>query len=552
MWCFALVAMFAAAEFATPPPSTGGNDLTVQVVPGWVSCTASAAALRGHVVPMEGNAPARWRCAGAVELPVRFADNPIVRASWDIACKIDLSDHAGIEFDFWCGDISQFSQLRFYLHSGGGWYATWPFAPDREREWCRIRIAKDDFNKEGKCLGFDKIDGLRISGWRNGVRDTAIGFANLSYTDVVAKKLTKVEIAERDRKTLEWVKTLPTKPGEYRAFWCHSPFGLGGAHEKGWDEAIRLLKVNGFNAIYVNLAWAGCAYYKSTVLPPSPQMAGKGDQLELCLAACRKHGVECHAWKMCWVTGGTNRTDGTIAAEAKRRGQLQVNDRGDEVPNALCPSDHDVLRREVEAFVELAKKGVDGIHFDRVRHSGTSTCFCNGCRARFEGKIGRKASAWPADVLQGGVFAKEWTDFRAESVTALVREVAARVRREAPGVKISAAVFNSPHTDREGVGQDWPLWCREGLLDIVCPMDYTVSPLLLKSMVEAQKAAGGKAKVIPGLGLSLWPKGVDKVRNAAEQIEVVRKAGLDGFIFFNYTVWNLNTIGALRQGVLGD
>ena len=144
------------------------------------------------------------------------------------------------------------------------------------------------------------------------------------------------------------------------------------------------------------------------------------------------------------------------------------------------------------------------------------------------------------------------TDFRAESVTALVREVAARVRREAPGVKISAAVFNSPHTDREGVGQDWPLWCREGLLDIVCPMDYTVSPLLLKSMVEAQKAAGGKAKVIPGLGLSLWPKGVDKVRNAAEQIEVVRKAGLDGFIFFNYTVWNLNTIGALRQGVLGD
>ena len=90
------------------------------------------------------------------------------------------------------------------------------------------------------------------------------------------------------------------------------------------------------------------------------------------------------------------------------------------------------------------------------------------------------------------------------------------------------------------------------MLDIVCPMDYTVSPLLLKSMVEAQKAAGGKAKVIPGLGLSLWPKGVDKVRNAAEQIEVVRKAGLDGFIFFNYTVWNLNTIGALRQGVLGD
>ena len=135
----ALFAVVASTEFATPPPPLGGNDLTVQVIPGWTRRTASATALCGHVVSMEGNAPARWRCAGAVELPVKFADNPIVRASWDIACKIDLSDHAGIEFDFWCGDISQFSQLRFYLRSGGGWYATWPFAPDKEREWCRIR-----------------------------------------------------------------------------------------------------------------------------------------------------------------------------------------------------------------------------------------------------------------------------------------------------------------------------------------------------------------------------------------------------------------------------
>ena len=312
------------------------------------------------------------------------------------------------------------------------------------------------------------------------------------------------------------------------------------------------MKTNGFNAIYVNLAWAGCAYYKSEVLPPSPQMAGRGDQLEQCLAACRKHGVELHAWKMCWITGGTNRTDGTIAADAKTRGLLQVNDRGDELPNALCPTDPDVFHREVEAFVELAKKGVDGIHFDRVRYGGTSTCFCRGCRKRFEEKIGRKVSVWPGDVQQGGTLAREWTDFRADAVTALVREVARRVRQEAPGVKISAAVFNSPHTDREGVGQDWTLWCREGWLDIVCPMDYTVSPLLLKSMVVAQKAAGGKAKVIPGLGLSLWPKGVDKVRNAAEQIEVVRNAGVDGFIFFNYSIWHIPQLEALRQGPLRE
>lgn len=546
---FLPILLFASA-FIVPPPPTGADDLTVQVVPSWTKLTSSAQSMRGRTFPMAGNAQARWRCPGTMELPVKFADNPIVRASWDINCDIDISDRAGIEFDFWCGDISQFSQLRFYMRSGSGWYATWPFAPDKEREWCRVRIAKSELNKEGACLGFDKISAIRISGWRNGTKDTAIGLANLSYTDAVAKRLTKAELAERDRKTLEWVKTLPSASGEHRAFWCHSAFGLGGAQDKGWDVAIRSLKDNGFNAIYVNLAWSGCAYYKSDVLPPSPQMAGKGDQLEQCKAACRKYGVELHAWKMCWVTGGTNRSDGAVAAEAKRRGWLQMNDKGAELPHALCPSNPEVLDREIEAFVELAKKGVDGIHFDRVRHSGVSTCFCRGCRERFERKIGKTVASWPVDALPGGALAKEWADFRAESVTALVREVARRVRKEAPGVKISAAVFNSPCSDREGIGQDWTLWCRKGWLDRVCPMNYTASPLLLKSMVEAQKAAVGNVQLVPGLGISLWPRGVDRVRTAAEQIMVVRNAGLDGFIFFNHNVWNVRHLEALHQGPL--
>ena len=50
------LAAAASAEFATPPPPTGGNDLTVQIVPGWAERTVSAAALRGRVAPMEGNA----------------------------------------------------------------------------------------------------------------------------------------------------------------------------------------------------------------------------------------------------------------------------------------------------------------------------------------------------------------------------------------------------------------------------------------------------------------------------------------------------------------
>ncbi|MEJ2705061.1 MAG: hypothetical protein P8Z79_21695, partial [Sedimentisphaerales bacterium] len=78
--------------------------------------------------------------------------------------------------------------------------------------------------------------------------------------------------------------------GEHRAFWCHSAFGVAGM---SWDEAIRRLAENGFTAILPNMLWGGVAFYDSDVLPVAPAVREKGDQIALCLAACRKYGVEC-------------------------------------------------------------------------------------------------------------------------------------------------------------------------------------------------------------------------------------------------------------------
>ena len=52
------------------------------------------------------------------------------------------------------------------------------------------------------------------------------------------------------------------------------------------------------------MLWGGTAFYRSTVLPVAPQVAEKGDQIALCLAACQKHGVECHPWKGNWNMSG--------------------------------------------------------------------------------------------------------------------------------------------------------------------------------------------------------------------------------------------------------
>ena len=338
-------------------------------------------------------------------------------------------------------------------------------------------------------------------------------------------------IANAERKVREdiaWVARQPSKSCEWRAFWCHSARGVKGCT---WDESIRLLKENGFNAILPNLAWGGTAFYQSEVLPVNPTVATEGDAFKDCIAACRKYGVECHVWKVCWNLGRA--TDKGVAEKFGIDGRLQ-RDVDDKEKNWLCPSRPENLALEIDAFVELAKMGPDGIHFDYIRYPDANHCFCDHCRKCFETRIGREVPDWPKDVTCGtnAVLAAQWCKFRCDNVTALVRGVSERVRKETPGVKLSAAVFDNPERNPDRVGQDWVSWCRDGLLDFVCPMDYSGR---FKSIAAAQKRVltGCSVKLRPGIGLSCWE---DTRRDAIEmsrQIGAVRDLGLDGFTVFN-------------------
>ena len=336
--------------------------------------------------------------------------------------------------------------------------------------------------------------------------------------------------AKRAADDRAWLTAQSPKAGEHRAFWCHSAYGLGGG--RPWDESVRFLKENGFNVLIPNLAWGGTAFYRSAVLPVAAAVATQGDALDQCLAACREYGVQCHVWKVCWNMGSC--VDSAFAAKMAATNRTQVTYGGAAKPGWLCPSHPENQKQEIEAMMELAKRGVDGVHFDYIRYPDGAHCFCAGCRQRFEAMAGGTVTNWPAAVRKDERLKRLWQDFRTSNITAVVRAVSRRVRAEAPGVKVSAAVFTSAETSPSNVGQDWPAWCREGLLDFVCPMDYVESPALFKGQVVPQKRIAGKVPVYPGIGLSTWRNdGRDAVR-LAKQILVVRELGLAGFTVFNF------------------
>lgn len=344
-----------------------------------------------------------------------------------------------------------------------------------------------------------------------------------------------------------WFLTRQPCRGEHRAFWCHSAFGL---RDKSWDESIRFLKENGCNAILPNMLWGGTAYYPSKTLPEYAQLAEKGDQLALCLAACRKYGVQCHVWKVNWNM--SSKAPQAFVDQMVKDGRVQKLYDGALKEEWLCPSHPANQDLEVAAMLEIVRNyDVDGVHFDYIRYPDNSSCFCDGCRARFEAKLGHAVAKWPADTRKDEAVRAAWLDFRRSNIDAVVRRVSGEARKIRPGVQISAAVFRNWPIDRDGVGQDWKMWCENGWLDFVCPMDYVDSNVSFRNMVTAQKEYAGKARLYPGIGLSCWKDPHDAVK-MAEQIEIVRELGVPGFTVFNYDSNAEAVLPYLRLGVTAD
>ncbi|MBI5768493.1 MAG: family 10 glycosylhydrolase [Verrucomicrobia bacterium] len=317
-------------------------------------------------------------------------------------------------------------------------------------------------------------------------------------------------------------------PGEFRAFWCHDAFGVNGLD---WDTAIKRLADAGFTAVLPNMLWGGVAFYPSKVLPVAPDVAKRGDQIAQCLAAAKKYGVQVHVWKVNWNTG--HRVPAAFLEQMRREGRLQASSKGKEEP-WLCPSHPANQQLEIAAMVEVARDyDVAGIHFDYIRYPDNDHCFCAGCRERFARATGAAVANWPADVLNAGPRRAAWLDWRRANIDTVVRAVSEQARAVRPTIKISAAVFRNWATDRDGVGQDWKLWCDRGWVDFVCPMDYTDNDRQFEAWVKQQKIWAGSVPVYPGIGVSSSHSRLPADR-VIGQIEIARRHGLPGFTLFNY------------------
>ena len=483
---------------------------------------------------------------GTVEIVADFTGtNPPTRVVRDFLTPCDMSKGGEVSFDMFCEDIGQFSKFMVYFGSGAGWYITY-FSPEKCGEWehRRIRVGRKTTSSEGVAAGWDKVDRIRFSLSRAGTSKSIIRLRDIRYSSHAEEDSPEV-VAARRVKAHERLLSMPGKAGERRFAWCHTEYG---PFNGDWDKGAKELRDCGFTDIIVNLCCGANAAYESAVMEPALSVAKYGDMLEPCKEACRKYGLKLHVWRLCWRVRWTTKE---AVDRLESEGLLQRNIRGGVERDWLCPSNPRNREREIAAMMELVGKGVDGIHFDTIRYSSHDTCFCDGCRERFGQVVGRQLpDDWAKIVQNDPELAATWAKFRADNISAVVRVVVERARAKRSDIEISAAIFNTPNDDYRGRAQDWMGWCREGLLDFVCPMDYTGSTAMLRGMLRMQMGYHGKTKFYPGLCISLWPVDGREEQRLAEQIEAVREEGFGGFTLFQYESKTLPLFKILREGPL--
>ncbi len=141
----------------------------------------------------------------------------------------------------------------------------------------------------------------------------------------------------------------------------------------------------------------------------------------------------------------------------------------------------------------------------------------------------------PIDIEVEKRRAAAWVEFWTSSVTDLVRQVYQGAKAAKPTAWVSAAVFQDKKA-ADSVCQDWYGWLREGIIDYVLPMAYTMDTKALKAQLDEWQAFDpAMARIIPGLSIYAQQGGQAAPRDlrlTKEQQDLCRTYRVHGNCYF--------------------
>lgn len=315
-------------------------------------------------------------------------------------------------------------------------------------------------------------------------------------------------------------------------------------------QAIKFAVDNNFNQLVVQVRGRGDAYYNSHFEPRSEALEGQPadfDPLKMYVEEGHKAGLQIFAWlntHYSWSSTAMPKSPEHVVNKHPEwlmrtsKGELTFEFGGETEGAYTCPSNPEVKEHVKNCFLDVVKNyDVDGINFDFVRYPNPDYCFCDGCLARFKAQMDKEISADQIATLSASkdrlaytqAFPAKYDQFRRDQITDLVGQIYRGTKAIKPSVLVTADVFpeyNDAYTRRF---QDWKLWMKMGIMDILMPMAYAEDTETWKKHVADEISARNGRPIYAGLGQ--WRISAE---SCIEKIKEGRKLGADGFCLFAY------------------
>lgn len=336
---------------------------------------------------------------------------------------------------------------------------------------------------------------------------------------------------------------------------------------------VKAASDNGFNTIIVQVRGRGDAYYNSHREPRAAELKEQPadfDPLALTLSEAKQRGIKVHAWINTSLLANLDALPENPAHVYHRHPDWLA------VPRPVAADLYQMSPKDTryrERIVEWSKANraelegiytgpanpkvrehiyqiwmdilehypVDGLHFDYVRLASPDFDYSRTSLERFWKWLEPTLSAAERRELKKSLKVNplvaaeshpdRFADFQRTQITLLVERIYRAVKKRRPEVLVSASVFANDENAYTRRFQDWRRWLQMGILDVACPMAYSMDTAIFAKQVEVatRSAHASNRRVWAGIGAYRIP-----VESTVEKINVARKLGADGIILFSY------------------
>lgn len=305
--------------------------------------------------------------------------------------------------------------------------------------------------------------------------------------------------------------TVESRAVELRGLW-HRPnrSGIDESNLDGVREFVNHIHELGVNTLYVETFWHGMTTYYSDYLGLAhPQMSkfsyGEygNDYMLALISECHKVGIEVHAWF---------ETLNAVYSVDKLHSYIDPSWVAYDLDASNGKAFLDPSNPEVKAFLlniisEMYEKyDFDGISYDYIRYHEAGdfdgyqdSGFSENSINLFTEQYGYTGDNLMSDVVTNEEIRAKWQEFKINSITSLVRDMTALIRRIAPDTVISVSPYGHVEHAKSVYMQDVATWCDMGYVDVILPMIYTDNLDFYNQTVQSFSVILDDVLQVPGI-----------------------------------------------------